>query len=104
MASIILYRTRISYFIKDAIPLSQQLEHYKECQNILVEVAGQSNASSIISGATHLVSAGNSDFIQNYYINPLLNKVYTADQFSEILMQHYFHWIIDIHLYTLNII
>ncbi|RYR34285.1 hypothetical protein Ahy_A10g049061 isoform C [Arachis hypogaea] len=73
-ASIILYRTRIFYFIKDAIPLSQQLEHYKECQNILVKVAGQSNASSIISGATHLVSAGNSDFIQNYYINPLLNK------------------------------
>ncbi|KAL1337983.1 uncharacterized protein [Arachis hypogaea] len=75
MASIILYRTRISYFIKDAIPLSQQLEHYKECQNILVKVAGQSNASSIISGATHLVSAGNSDFIQNYYINPMLNKL-----------------------------
>ncbi|RYR33294.1 hypothetical protein Ahy_A10g047864 isoform L [Arachis hypogaea] len=104
MASIILYRTRISYFIKDAIPLSQQLEHYKECQNILVKVAGQSNASSIISGATHLVSAGNSDFIQNYYINPMLNKVYTADQFFEILMQYYFHWITDMHLYALNII
>ncbi|RYQ97909.1 hypothetical protein Ahy_B08g093988 [Arachis hypogaea] len=77
----------------DAIPLSQQLEHYKECQNILVEVAGQSNASSIISGAIHLVSAGNSDFIQNYYINPLLNKVYTADQFSDILIQHYANFI-----------
>ncbi|RYR33296.1 hypothetical protein Ahy_A10g047864 isoform D [Arachis hypogaea] len=61
--------------VEDAIPLSQQLEHYKECQNILVKVAGQSNASSIISGATHLVSAGNSDFIQNYYINPMLNKL-----------------------------
>ncbi|RYR34286.1 hypothetical protein Ahy_A10g049061 isoform B [Arachis hypogaea] len=63
-ASIILYRTRIFYFIKDAIPLSQQLEHYKECQNILVKVAGQSNASSIISGATHLVSAGNTAAIR----------------------------------------
>ncbi|KAG4972224.1 hypothetical protein JHK85_038645 [Glycine max] len=57
-----------------AIPLSQQLEHYKECQNILVGTVGQPNASSIISGAIYLISAGNSDFIQNYYINPLLYK------------------------------
>ncbi|KAK4255187.1 hypothetical protein QN277_008214 [Acacia crassicarpa] len=72
-----------------SIPLSQQLENYKECQNILVEVAGQPNASSIISGAIHLISSGNSDFLQNYYINPLLYKVYTADQFSDILLQSY---------------
>ncbi|QCE09406.1 zeta-carotene desaturase [Vigna unguiculata] len=36
------------------IPLSKQLEHYKESQNILVGIVGQSNASSIISGAIHL--------------------------------------------------
>lgn len=72
-----------------AISLEQQLEHYKECQNILVGVAGKSNASSIISGAIYLVSAGSSDFVQNYYINPLLYKVFTADQFSDILIQHY---------------
>ncbi|RDX97922.1 GDSL esterase/lipase [Mucuna pruriens] len=71
------------------IPLSQQLEHYKECQNILIGIVGQSNASSIISGAIYLISAGNSDFIQNYYINPLLYKVYTADRFSDILIERY---------------
>ncbi|KAI4334299.1 hypothetical protein L6164_019009 [Bauhinia variegata] len=76
-----------------AIPLSQQLEHYRDCQNTLVEVAGQANASSIISGAINLISAGNSDFIQNYYINPLLYKVYTADQFSDILIQCYCNFI-----------
>lgn len=69
--------------------MTEQLEHYKDCQNILVGVAGKSNASSIISGAVYLISAGSSDFIQNYYINPLLYKVYTADQFSDILMQNY---------------
>lgn len=52
-------------------------------------VAGKSNASSIISGAIYLISAGSSDFVQNYYINPLLYKVYTADQFSDILIQCY---------------
>ncbi|KAF7823300.1 GDSL esterase/lipase [Senna tora] len=37
-----------------AVSLSQQLEHYKECQNELAEVTGRSNASSIISGAIYL--------------------------------------------------
>ncbi|KAF7805667.1 GDSL esterase/lipase [Senna tora] len=80
-----------------AIPLSQQVLNYKECQNILVDVAGQSNTSSIISGAIYLVSAGNSDFIQNYYINPLLYKVYTADQFSDILLQSYSNFIKNLY-------
>ncbi|OIW03901.1 hypothetical protein TanjilG_30177 [Lupinus angustifolius] len=57
-----------------AIPLNDQLEHFKDCLNILVGVAGKSNASSIISGAIYVISAGNSDFIQNYYLNPLLYK------------------------------
>ncbi|QCD88083.1 zeta-carotene desaturase [Vigna unguiculata] len=38
----------------NAIPLSQQLQYYKECQNKLVEAAGQSNASSIITDAIYL--------------------------------------------------
>ncbi|MED6180637.1 hypothetical protein PIB30_011943 [Stylosanthes scabra] len=49
----------------DAIPLSQQLENYKECQNIMVEVAGKSNASSIISGSIHLFS----DILMQHYVN-----------------------------------
>ncbi|KAK9279747.1 hypothetical protein L1049_013429 [Liquidambar formosana] len=72
-----------------AIPLSQQLEYFKEYQDKLVKIAGSSNASSIISGAIYLVSAGSSDFVQNYYINPFLYKAYTPDQFSDILMHSY---------------
>ncbi|KHN38683.1 GDSL esterase/lipase [Glycine soja] len=45
-----------------SIPLSKQLECYKECQTKLVEAAGQSSASSIISDAIYLISAGTSDF------------------------------------------
>ncbi|KAL2328521.1 hypothetical protein Fmac_021948 [Flemingia macrophylla] len=77
----------------NAIPLRRQLEYYKECQNILVEAAGQSNASSIISDAIYLVSAGSSDFVQNYYINPLLNRVYTTEQFSDMLIRSYSNFI-----------
>ncbi|CAI9761549.1 unnamed protein product [Fraxinus pennsylvanica] len=75
--------------IYNTIPLSKQLEFYKDYQKKLVGIAGKSNASSIISGSVYLISAGSSDFVQNYYINPLLYKVYTTDQFSDILLQSY---------------
>lgn len=75
--------------LQGAISLSQQVQYYKEYQNKVRGIGGKVNATLIISGAIYLVSAGSSDFVQNYYVNPLLNKVYTADQFSDILMQSY---------------
>ncbi|OIW05842.1 hypothetical protein TanjilG_23628 [Lupinus angustifolius] len=38
----------------NTIPLHRQLEYYKECQSKLVEIAGQSKASSIISSAIYM--------------------------------------------------
>ncbi|XP_043699392.1 GDSL esterase/lipase At5g22810-like [Telopea speciosissima] len=73
----------------NAISLTQQLEYYKEYQRKVERIAGKSNASSIFSQAIYILSAGSSDFAQNYYINPLLNRVYTPDQFSDILMQSF---------------
>lgn len=69
-----------------AIPLSQQLEYYKEYQTKLAKVAGSKKAATIIKEAIYILSAGNSDFLQNYYVNPLVNKVYTPDQYSNFLV------------------
>ncbi|CAA6666173.1 unnamed protein product [Spirodela intermedia] len=66
-------QTAISFH---AIPLSQQLEFYKEYQSKLAPVARE-NTSTILSGALYIVSTGSSDFVQNYYINPWLNKLYS---------------------------
>ncbi|KAL0354605.1 UNVERIFIED_CONTAM: GDSL esterase/lipase APG [Sesamum radiatum] len=72
--------------LSHVIPLSQQLEYYKEYQGKLAKVAGSKKAASIIKDALYLVSAGSSDFIQNYYVNPFLNKAYTPDQYSSYLV------------------
>lgn len=80
-----------------AIPLSQQLEYYKEYQSKLAKVAGSNNSKSIISGALYLLSAGSSDFVQNYYVNPYLNKVYTPDQFSTSLVQIFSNFVKDLY-------
>ncbi|KAL8526217.1 hypothetical protein ACS0TY_015436 [Phlomoides rotata] len=71
------------------ISLPQQLRYYRDWQNRVVNLVGRNRANSIFSGGIHLISAGSSDFIQNYYINPLLNRVYTPDQFSDILIRSY---------------
>lgn len=72
--------------MQHAIPLSQQLEYYKEYQGKLASVAGSKKAASIIKDAVYIVGFGSSDFLQNYYINPYLNKVYTPDQYGSYLV------------------
>ncbi|KAK2433812.1 GDSL esterase/lipase [Trifolium repens] len=75
------------------LTLDQQLEYYKDCQKQLIRIAGRSHALSIIGGAVYLISAGNVDFMMNYYINPCLHKVYTPHQFADILVQNYANFI-----------
>lgn len=66
--------------------MSQQLEYFKEYQSKLAKVAGDKKAASIIKDAIYILSAGSSDLLQNYYVNPLLNKAYTFDQYSSYLL------------------
>ncbi|XP_010689974.2 GDSL esterase/lipase At5g22810 [Beta vulgaris subsp. vulgaris] len=75
--------------IYNTIPLSEQLEHYMDYQKKLELVAGQDNATLIITQGIYLISAGSSDFLQNYYINPLLYKLYSPEEFSHVLVQQF---------------
>ena len=75
--------------LQNTIPLSTQLEYYKEYQKKVVKLVGKVNATSLINGSVHFVSAGSSDFLQNYFVNPLLFEAYTPDQFSDILIKSY---------------
>ncbi|KAL2487288.1 GDSL esterase/lipase [Abeliophyllum distichum] len=72
-----------------AVTLTQQLAYYRDWQIKVVNLVGKGRANAIFSGGIHLISAGSSDFIQNYYINPFLNGAYSPDQFSDILMKSY---------------
>ncbi|KAL5545976.1 hypothetical protein UlMin_005663 [Ulmus minor] len=76
-----------------AISLTQQLNYYKEYQSKLVKMVGQVKANETFSGAIHILSAGNSDFVQKYYIDPILSTKYTPDQFSDLLMKSFSNFI-----------
>ncbi|CAB4272474.1 unnamed protein product [Prunus armeniaca] len=83
--------------LNHAIPLSQQLQYFREYQGKLAKVAGSKKAASIIKDALYLLSAGNSDFLQNYYVNPYLNRVYTPEQYSSILVGLFSSFVKDLY-------
>lgn len=94
--SVLFFSELVVFFVmKSAISLPQQLEHYKDYISRIQEIATSSNANatSIISDGIYVVSAGSSDFIQNYYINPLLYKVQSPDDFSDLLILSYSNFI-----------
>ncbi|XP_059303161.1 GDSL esterase/lipase APG-like [Lycium ferocissimum] len=83
--------------LNHAIALSTQMQYYKEYQSKLATVAGSQKAASIIKDALYIISAGNSDFLQNYYINPYINKVYTPDQYGSYLVGIFNSFVKDLY-------
>ncbi|KAF7093564.1 hypothetical protein CFC21_095971 [Triticum aestivum] len=68
----------------NVVPLSQQLEHFKEYRHKLVVQVGSNQAQSIISDSLYIISAGSNDYLFNYYVNPFIYK--SQDQFSDLLI------------------
>lgn len=76
-------------FLQNAVSLTRQMNYYKEYQTKVVNMVGRRRANDLFAGAIHLLSAGTSDFIQNYYINPVLNRLYSPDRFSDMIIRYY---------------
>ncbi|XP_062214963.1 GDSL esterase/lipase At3g53100 [Phragmites australis] len=70
-----------------AISLSRQLEYFREYQSRVAASAGAQRAAALTSGSIYVVSAGTSDYVQNYYVNQMLSATYSPDQFADVLMQ-----------------
>uniref|UniRef100_A0A0D9VXI5 GDSL esterase/lipase n=1 Tax=Leersia perrieri TaxID=77586 RepID=A0A0D9VXI5_9ORYZ len=70
-----------------AIPLSRQLDYFREFKTKVGSVAGGKKAAALTSESIYVVSAGTSDYVQNYYVNPMLAAAYTPEQFADVLMQ-----------------
>ncbi|XP_038973238.1 GDSL esterase/lipase At5g03810-like [Phoenix dactylifera] len=73
----------------NVIPLNQQLRNYKDYRSKVERIAGRMNATALFTGSIYVVTTGTSDYVQNYLINPLLQKAYTPDQFADLLVQKF---------------
>ncbi|KAG4955448.1 hypothetical protein JHK85_041828 [Glycine max] len=54
--------------------------------NFASAASGNDEKAAILNNALYILSAGSSDFVQNYYVNPLINKVFTPDHYSAYLV------------------
>ncbi|MQL69902.1 hypothetical protein Taro_002201 [Colocasia esculenta] len=87
-----------SSWYKNAVSLKQQLSYYKEYQQKVEKIAGNKTTSdSIFSGGVHILSAGTSDFLQNYYINPVYYLIYTPAQFADLLVGSFTSFVQDLY-------
>lgn len=86
--------------LNHAIPLSKQMEYYKEYRSKLAKVAGRQKAASILKDALYILSAGTADFLQNYYFNPYLNKISTPHQYTSYLVRKFTYFVKVINITT----
>jgi hypothetical protein len=85
------------FLLQGSISLTRQLSYYRAYQNRVTRMIGRGNARILFSRGIHILSAGSSDFLQNYYINPLLNILNTPDQFADILLRSFSEFIQNLY-------
>ncbi|XP_066378510.1 GDSL esterase/lipase At2g42990-like [Miscanthus floridulus] len=72
--------------IASVIPLSQQLEYFREYKATLQLAKGESAANDIIAEAVYIFSIGTNDFIVNYFTVPLRRAQYTPAEYVAYLV------------------
>ncbi|KAE8659683.1 GDSL esterase/lipase [Hibiscus syriacus] len=71
--------------LSNVLPLSKQLEYFREYKMRLRQMVGGRKAESIIKNAVAVLSMGTNDFLQNYYLEPIRPKQYTLEEYQNYL-------------------
>uniref|UniRef100_A0ACD5Y3P5 Uncharacterized protein n=1 Tax=Avena sativa TaxID=4498 RepID=A0ACD5Y3P5_AVESA len=72
--------------LSSVIPLSQQLEYFKEYKERLKVAKGEAVADKIIAEALYIFSIGTNDFMLNYFAVPLRAAEYTPKEYATYLV------------------
>uniref|UniRef100_A0ACD5XJT9 Uncharacterized protein n=1 Tax=Avena sativa TaxID=4498 RepID=A0ACD5XJT9_AVESA len=72
--------------LSSVIPLSQQLEYFKEYKERLKLAKGEAVADKIIAEALYVFSIGTNDFMLNYFGVPLRAAEYTPEEYATYLV------------------
>ncbi|MBA0720139.1 hypothetical protein Golax_007776 [Gossypium laxum] len=59
--------------------------------------SGYDDKASMVNDALYVLSAGSGDFLQNYYVNPLLNHAYTPDQYGSFLIDTFTNFVENLY-------
>ncbi|KAJ8447974.1 hypothetical protein Cgig2_028850 [Carnegiea gigantea] len=74
--------------LSGVIPMSKQLEYFKEYISKIEIVLGPEKTKEHISKAVCIVSAVTNDFVVNYFTVPVRRKMYTIAQYQQFLVEN----------------
>ncbi|XP_059664491.1 GDSL esterase/lipase At2g04570-like [Cornus florida] len=74
--------------ILKTVPLSKEVDNYKEYQKKLRAHLGEKKANEVISEALYVISMGTNDFLENYYLHPITRGKYSnsVDKYIDFLV------------------
>ncbi|KAA8519719.1 hypothetical protein F0562_013975 [Nyssa sinensis] len=73
--------------LSNVIPVSKQIEYFKEYQERLEVAIGKRKTKDLIKNAVYFVSAGTNDFVVNYFLVPIRRKSYDLPTYMDFLLQ-----------------
>nr|XP_043618758.1 GDSL esterase/lipase At5g45950-like isoform X1 [Erigeron canadensis] len=83
--------------LSNVIPLSKQLEYFREYKARLAKLVGKKRAENLITNGVFLLSMGTNDFLQNYYVEPTRSKQFTIDKYQHFLISSMSKYIQGMH-------
>ncbi|XAR59205.1 Triacylglycerol lipase [Bertholletia excelsa] len=75
--------------ISNVMPLTRQLEFFKEYKTRVQAEIGKERSKDLIRNSLYLVSAGTNDFVVNYFAVPVRRKVYNMPGYMGFLLQQF---------------
>lgn len=66
--------------------LADQQVWYKNWKNEVISLLGPEKGETNIKSQLYVISTGANDWVNNYYINPVLQKQYTKDAYTAFLI------------------
>ncbi|KAJ8761457.1 hypothetical protein K2173_001590 [Erythroxylum novogranatense] len=82
--------------ITDVIPITKQLEYFREYKNKLQTVLGKKGTEEHINKAIFVLSAGTNDFVVNYFTLPIRQKTYSVSGYQQFILQNITQFIQDL--------
>ncbi|KAK9698005.1 hypothetical protein RND81_08G076400 [Saponaria officinalis] len=74
--------------LSGVIPLSRQLDYFKEYRTRIAAIIGEEKTNELISKSVFIVSAGTNDFVVNYYTMLIRRRIYSVLQYQKFLVQN----------------
>nr|XP_025883773.1 GDSL esterase/lipase At5g45960-like [Solanum lycopersicum] len=72
----------------NVIPLSKQVEYFKEYQEKIEAAIGKEQTKKLIKESLFIISIGSNDIIANYKLYPFPSENYTVSAYIDFLLQH----------------